>query len=138
MYGVAWAPLSNRTLHTLVSAALAAIWRSTARCASELVFELFIPRRADPTTVSVTAPWLRSALLAGSLPCEDHQFIWDFPHAAGPIRACKDALRRSGTTFNAATLTLCHRGRAHTLTSSPANTCYQGLFDARSYREPVG
>ena len=42
MYGAASAPLSNRTLHTLVSAALAAIWRSTVRCASELVFELCV------------------------------------------------------------------------------------------------
>jgi hypothetical protein len=71
MYGASSAPLSNRTLHTLVSAALAALWRSTARCASELVFGLFIPWRADPTAVSVTAPWLalRGALLANTLPC---------------------------------------------------------------------
>jgi hypothetical protein len=56
MYRASSAPLSNRTLQTLVSAALAALWRSTARCASELVFDLFIPWRADPTAVSVTAP----------------------------------------------------------------------------------
>jgi hypothetical protein len=97
MYGVASAPLSNRTLHTLVSAALAAIWRSTARCASELVFELFVPRRADPTAVSVTAPWLalRTALLAGTFPCEDLHLIWTFPMRlapSGPARTRSNAL----------------------------------------------
>jgi hypothetical protein len=123
MYGVASAPLSNRTLQSLVTAALAAIWRSTARCASELVFELFVPRRADPTAVSVLAPWLalRAALLAGTLPCENLQSIWDFPHSAGPVRACKDALRRSGTTFSAAALTLSSQGNTFSLVASPAS-----------------
>jgi hypothetical protein len=137
LYGVASAPLSNRTLQSLVTAALAAIWRSTARCASELVFELFVPRRADPTAVSVLAPWLalRAALLAGTLPGENLQSIWDFPHAAGPVRACKDALRRSGTTFSAGTLTLCLHGTSFPLLASPASTIKDCLMRGlSSYR----
>ena len=115
MYGAASTPLSNATLHTLVSAALAAVWRSTARCASELVFGLFIPWRADPTAVSVTAPWLalRGALLAGTIPCEDLPWIWEFPHAAGPSRSCKDALLRSGVKFDPGALILSCSERAH-------------------------
>ena len=35
MYGAAVTPLSNVTLKALGSAALAVVWRSTARCASE-------------------------------------------------------------------------------------------------------
>jgi hypothetical protein len=108
MFGVASSPLSNATLHTLASAALAAIWKYTSRCASELVFTLFVPWRADPTAVSIVNPLLalRAALLHGVHPTADLQWIWDFPHAVGPVRAVMDALRRSGTSFNASTLTL--------------------------------
>jgi hypothetical protein len=44
------------------------VWLSTARCARELVFTLFVLWRADPGAVSVTTPWLalRAALLAGT------------------------------------------------------------------------
>jgi hypothetical protein len=134
MYGVASAPLSNRTLHALASAALDALWRSTARCASELVFELFVPCRADPTAVSVTAPLLAlgSVLLTGTLPMEDLHLIWDFPHAAGPIRACKDAVKRSGTLFNAAALTLSAHGKVLPLVTTPASTIRSHLLHGLS------
>jgi hypothetical protein len=115
MYGVASSPLSN-TLPTLSSAALSAVWKSTSRCASELVFTLFVPWRAGPTAVSIVAPWLalRAALLAGTLPSENLKWIWYFPHLAGPIRACKDGLRRTGITFDPPS-SLVLRGPEHTL-----------------------
>ena len=81
---------------------------------------------------------MRGALLAGTLPCEDLQWIWDFPHAAGPVRACKDALSRSGVSFNPTTLTLSSSDRAHHLITTPATTIrgllLQGLASLRLTR----
>ena len=78
LFGTSVQAITNQRLCSLRAAATAAIWRSPGRIATEVLYGLLAPFRADPLAGSVVRPWvfLADAIQRGVLTLGEAQWLW--------------------------------------------------------------
>ena len=104
LYGTSVQAITNQRLCSLRAAATAAIWRSPGRLATEVLYGILAPFRADPLAGSVVRPWLflTDAIDRGVLQLGEVQWLWTAGKGStGPLACAKVALRRAGVSADA-------------------------------------
>ena len=104
LYGTSVQAITNARLSSLRAAATAAIWRSPGRLATEILYGLLAPFRADPLAVSIVRPWtfLADAIQREVLQLVEVQWLWTGSKGTtGPLACARVALRRAGVTADA-------------------------------------
>ena len=90
LFGTSVQAITNQRMGSLRAAATAATWRSPGRLATEVLFGLLAPYRADPLAASVVRPWvfLADAIRRAVLPLAEAQWLWTASKGkTGPLLA---------------------------------------------------